>query len=207
MLAGSPPSAMTTGMRSPARGHLAPVRRADLVALPVHRERVAAEHLDAVHPDVADPARRIAGDHHRQGDVAPAVAGPGGEERDVVEVDGVAPQHDLLARRAAARGPWAETCPPRPAWGASPACRRVPPGTFISSSSEIRPPIVSRSSTPSARHIRRMEPKRLMATGCGARGGRRPAGRARTAAPGRRRGSSCSGRRSRRSRGGRAPDG
>ena len=42
------------------RGHLAPVRGADLVPLPVHGERVAAEHLDAVHADVADAARRIA---------------------------------------------------------------------------------------------------------------------------------------------------
>ena len=37
--------------------HLAPVRGADLVALPVHRERVAAEHLHPVHADVPDAAR------------------------------------------------------------------------------------------------------------------------------------------------------
>ena len=42
---------------------------------------------------------------------------------------------------------------------------RSPSGTLRLSISEILPPMESRSSTPSARHIRRIEPKRLMATG------------------------------------------
>src|SRR2546421_8474201 len=34
--------------------HLPPVGRSHLVALPVHRELAPADHLDAVHTDVAD---------------------------------------------------------------------------------------------------------------------------------------------------------
>ncbi len=44
-----------------------------------------------------------------------------------------------------------------------------PSGTLRLSMSAIRAPMASRSSTPSARHIRRMEPNRLIATGCGLR--------------------------------------
>ncbi len=42
-----------------ALGHLAPVRRADLVALPVHGDGVLPQLLHAIHPHVADPALRI----------------------------------------------------------------------------------------------------------------------------------------------------
>jgi len=78
---------------------------AHLVALPVHRQRVSAEDLDPVHPDIADAAGRVGGNHHRQRDVAPAVPRPGGEERNPVEIDCLTLEHDLLAGRPTAAGP------------------------------------------------------------------------------------------------------
>ena len=50
--------------------------------------------------------------------------------------------------------------------GRSASLPRRPSGTLSSSISAIRSPIASRFSTPSARHIRRIEPYRLIATGC-----------------------------------------
>src|SRR5207253_5596532 len=44
------------------RRHGAPVRRAHLVALPVHRQLVRPEDLASVHPHVPDPGPRIPSD-------------------------------------------------------------------------------------------------------------------------------------------------
>src|SRR5205823_4215483 len=69
-----------------ALGHLAPVRRSHLVALPMHRQLVLADHLDAVHPDVADAALRIARDHTGEGDVWSAVLRPADRHRELRQV-------------------------------------------------------------------------------------------------------------------------
>ena len=207
MLAGSPPRAITTGIFSPRAAISRQCAAPDLVTLPVHRQRVAAEHLDPVHPDVADAAGRVGGDHHRQRDVPTAVPGPGREERDPVEVD---------RRRPGARPPGRRGRPPRirggnlaisASLGSIDSLPNSPSGTLRWSSSAIRPPISSSRSTPRARQIRRIEPKQIdrdrdAGSGCrlrGARCSKRSAG----PPPG----SSCSDRRSRRSRAGRGPAG
>ena len=184
-------------------GHLAPVRGADLVALPVHRQVARPLHLHAVHPDVAQPRDRIPGDHHRQRDVAAAIARPGLQVGSSVEVDLVALEHHFLAGRLppeAAAGTW----PARRAWGASRACPQAS-GTLRLTSSVIRSPISSSCSTPSARQIRRIGAEEVDRhrdlAGC--RLGR--TGRSKSSAGPAAGRSSCSGRRSRRSRGGCAP--
>ena len=57
-----------------------------------------SELLHAIHADVANAARRILRDHHRQRDVRPAVFGPAREDRQLVEIDLVAAPHDFLTR-------------------------------------------------------------------------------------------------------------
>ena len=52
------------------------VGAAVLVDLPVHRGRARAEHLHPVHADVPAAGARVAGDHGRQRDERPGVAGP-----------------------------------------------------------------------------------------------------------------------------------
>ena len=99
MLAGSPPRAIATGIRSPRAAMSRQCAAPTLWRCQCMASVLPPEHLDPVHPDVADAARRVGGDHHRKGDVAPAVAGPGGEEGDLVEIDRVAAKHHLVAGR------------------------------------------------------------------------------------------------------------
>ncbi len=82
--------------------HLAPVCRPDLVPLPVHCQRARAQHLHAVHANVADAALRILRDHHWQCDVRSAVFGPASDDRQLRQIHLVALQHHFLARRLAA---------------------------------------------------------------------------------------------------------
>jgi hypothetical protein len=67
----------------------------------VHRERIATQHLDAIHADIADAALRVHGDDHRQRDVRAAILGPGGEDGELHHVDLATAPHDLLAGRRA----------------------------------------------------------------------------------------------------------
>ena len=145
--------------------HLAPVRGADLVALPVHGERVLPRLHDAIHADVADAALRIARDDHRERDVRAAVLGPALHERQLVEIDLVAAPDDLLARRVAAPHARRKLPDLEQSRQHRRACRSSPSGTFISSSSVMRAPTSSSDSTPSDMLMRRIEPKRLMPTG------------------------------------------
>ena len=193
MLAGSPPSAMHHRHRLAALRHLAPVRRAHLVALPVHRERVRAR------APARDTSRRCGcrasgsrRDHHRQRDVRAAVLGPACEDRE--------------SGRDRRRRPRSTT-----SWhgGRPPVIRG---GNFAISASlrqhrqlaeqafghlefeQLGDPLADlvERSTPSASAMRRIEPNRLIATGI--RATRVPSSsdrRARTAAPARRPGSSC----------------
>jgi hypothetical protein len=69
------------------------------VALPVHRDLVPADHLDAIHPHVADTGLRVARDDARQRDVGPAVFRPADRDRELRQIH-VGPAEDgLLARR------------------------------------------------------------------------------------------------------------
>ena len=101
-----------------------------------------------------------------QRDVAAPVLGPGREERELVEVDlhrrAAPPPGTAASAPACAAG----TSPTSGSLGSMASLPKRPSGTFRSSSS-VMPPADGRPgrSTPSARHIRRMEPKRLMATG------------------------------------------
>ena|SRR5438105_239500 len=56
--------------------HLAPVRRADFVPLPMHRQRISSRLHDAVHADVANATPGVARDDHREGDVRATIFGP-----------------------------------------------------------------------------------------------------------------------------------
>jgi hypothetical protein len=85
--------------------HLAPVGCSHLVALPVHRQRISAQHLDAVHAHIADAAAGVRGDHHREGDIASSIAGPGGKKRNIVEAHPIVALHDFLAGWAPALHP------------------------------------------------------------------------------------------------------
>ena len=77
------------------------VGAAVLVDLPVHRRRARAEHLHAVHADVALPGARVARDHGGQRDERARVARPARLHRQAAEVDVVAAQDDLLRTRRA----------------------------------------------------------------------------------------------------------
>ena len=71
-----------------------------LVDLPVHGGRAGAEHLHAIHPDVALAGAWIARDHGRQRDERPGIAGPARLHGQPAQIDLVALEHDLLARAA-----------------------------------------------------------------------------------------------------------
>ena len=80
-----------------ALAHAAPVGGTVLVQLPVHEGRALVDLLHPVHADVAAAGARIGGDHGGQRDEGGGVAGPAVRDREGVEVDVVAGQHDLLA--------------------------------------------------------------------------------------------------------------
>jgi hypothetical protein len=82
------------------RCHLGEMRRARLVALPMHRDVLLPHLLHAVHADVADPTRRILAHDGRHGQERTAVLRPRGEHRELVEIDVGPLPHDLLAGRA-----------------------------------------------------------------------------------------------------------
>ena len=71
-----------------------------LVDLPVHVGRARVDLLHPVHADVADARVRVLRDHRRQRDERRRVAGPAALDREQVEVDVVAGEHDLLAGAA-----------------------------------------------------------------------------------------------------------
>jgi hypothetical protein len=96
------------GHRFAAFGHLTPVGGADLVPLPVHRQRSPTRLHDTIHTDVPNPPLWIAGDHHRQGDVCTAVVRPALHQRKLVEVHLIALPHDLLRWRPSATQPGRE---------------------------------------------------------------------------------------------------
>src|SRR5207247_8607264 len=82
-------SAMSAVCRAPHTASLFPyttlfrsVRGTDFVTLPVHRQLVAPQDLDSVHPHVPDPGPRIPGDDPGQRDVRPAVLGPAHRDRE-----------------------------------------------------------------------------------------------------------------------------
>ena len=77
------------------------VGSAVLVDLPVHRGRTRAEHLHAIHPDIALAGARIEREHGGQRDERPGVARPTGLHRQPAEIDVVALEDDLLARHLA----------------------------------------------------------------------------------------------------------
>ena len=79
------------------------VRAAVLVDLPVHQRRPPVDLLHPVHADVARAGLRVVRDHRRQRDERRRVAGPAALDRQEVEVDVVAREHDVV-RRAAAHG-------------------------------------------------------------------------------------------------------
>ena len=92
------------GLRLPACELL----RAAAVVQPAHQGAVRPGHLHPVDAEVEAVGalalrRRAAGDDERPGDERRGLAGPAGLHRQAAEVDGVALQHDLLARRAAHR--------------------------------------------------------------------------------------------------------
>ena len=167
MLAGSPPSAMTTGMRSPAaaisRQCAAPTLWRCQCIASVSRPSTWMRYM----PTLRMP--RIGSRVITIGRVMYRPPSPGQVVR-----NGMSSRLTASSRSTTS---WHGARPPRTLGGNLPTSAsfgsiasfpKSPSGTFSSSSSEIRPPISSRSSTPSARHIRRIEPKRLMATGCGA---------------------------------------
>ena len=77
--------------------HLTPMRGANFVTLPVHRERALSRLHDAIHTDIADPALRIARDHHRESDVGPAILRPALHEGNATDVDFLVAPYNLLA--------------------------------------------------------------------------------------------------------------
>ena len=91
------------GHRLPALRHHAPVRGAHLVALPVHRQLVFAEDLDAVHPHIPDSRLRIPRNDSTERDVWPAVLGPADRRRELREVDVGVLEDRILARRSSDR--------------------------------------------------------------------------------------------------------
>ena len=169
MLAGSPPRAMTTGMRSPRAAISRQCAAPTLCRCQCMASVFAPEHLHPVHADIADPACRVGGDHHRQGDVPPAVAGPGGEERDLLEIDRVVAQDHLLTGRPSALHPGRELADLRQLGQHRQLAEESLGHLEIEHLRDAARRSASRSSTPSARHIRRSEPNRLMATGCALR--------------------------------------
>ena len=96
---GSRPSATATSSRPSAN---AVVGAAVLVELPVHRRRPRAEHLQAVHADVALPVARVVRDHGGQRDERAAVARPRGLHGQEAEVDLVAAAGRSPGRRRGA---------------------------------------------------------------------------------------------------------
>src|SRR5437870_12599375 len=75
------------------------MRRADLVPLPMHRQRARTQYLYAVHSDIPNASLRIFRDHHRQRDVRTAVLWPAGDYRQLRQVYVVALQNDVLTGR------------------------------------------------------------------------------------------------------------
>ncbi len=67
-----------------------------LVELPVHRGRARVELLHPVHADVPRPGLRVVRDHGRQRDERRGVARPAVLDREQVEVDVVAGEHDVV---------------------------------------------------------------------------------------------------------------
>ena len=86
------------------RRQLAPVGGAHLVALPVHRDLIAADRLDAIHPDVADARLRVTRDDARQRDVGTAVFGPADGNRELSQIHVRSPDHGLLTGGPPAAG-------------------------------------------------------------------------------------------------------
>ena len=70
-----------------------------LLPLPVHAGGLAVVDLHAIHSDVALARARVAGDDAGQGDEAAAVVRPALEDREIVEVEVLAPDHFLAAAR------------------------------------------------------------------------------------------------------------
>ena len=70
----------------------------DLLSLPVHARGLAVVNLHAIHADVALARSRIARVHAWQGDETAAIVRPAFEDREIVEIELLAPDH-LLARR------------------------------------------------------------------------------------------------------------
>ena len=96
----------------PARvgaGEIAEVERATAVRQPAHDHLAAADHLLPVDTQVLARARRrhrlrSTRDRQAPGDQRARIVGPAGLDRQARQVDVVAFEHDLLARRAAHRG-------------------------------------------------------------------------------------------------------
>ena len=84
------------------------MRRAHLVALPVHRQSVRSQYLHPVHADIANAPCRVGRDHHRKGDVPSAVTRPGGEERNAAQIDVLISLDHLLTGRTTALLPGRE---------------------------------------------------------------------------------------------------
>ena len=147
----------------------------------MHRRRARAEHLHAVHADVALPVARVARDHGRQRDERPGVARPARLHR------AAAPRSTSSPRSTTS---W--QAPRRTVFGRESAIdfSVFSPRTFareplrrlhLEHVGELRSPTSSSRSTPNARHMRRSVPNWLISSGML----RCPSG-ARTAAPGRR---------------------
>ena len=87
------------GDRDPAVRRRPEVGAAVLVDLPVHERGAPVDLLHPVHADVADAGRLVLRDHGRERDERGRVERPAALDREHVEVDVVARQHDLLAGR------------------------------------------------------------------------------------------------------------
>src|SRR5258708_23018454 len=79
--------------------HIAPVRCANFVSLPMHRQRALSRLHDAIHPDVANAARWVSRNHHWHRDVGATILRPALHQRERVEIDVGALEHRVLTRR------------------------------------------------------------------------------------------------------------
>ena len=150
-----------------ALGHLAPVRRADLVALPVHRERRSCPSACTRYmPTLRMPrfGSRVITIGKR--DVRAAVLRPALDERQLVEIDLVAAPDDLLARRRRRDFMRGGNFPTSSSRGSIDSLPSSPSGTLISSSSVMRvADLVELTRRRATCAMRRIEPNRLIADG------------------------------------------
>ncbi|CAI8156396.1 MAG: Uncharacterised protein [Synechococcus sp. CC9902] len=80
-------------------GGLAQVAGPPAHTQPMHGHRVHRLPLKSIHPNVGNTGFGILGDHQAKGDHTAGISGPGPDQGDVVEIDLIAPEDLLPARR------------------------------------------------------------------------------------------------------------